>query len=119
MPDSHTPLLERVQEDLEDALFGDTVLRPVTKSLIIRLLMDLPLTPAVSVDFGVETEEHHRALKAALDQMADGRPMPEIAIQLDQACGDGPALTDLVEEYAPEYSGVTFHTPYDGVDVPF
>jgi hypothetical protein len=34
-------------------------------------------------------------------------------VELDQALGNGPALTALVKKYAPEFVGITFRTPYD------
>jgi hypothetical protein len=85
--------------------------------------MDLPLTPAQINDFGVETAMHYRALRAVLfyDE-ADGeepdwvevrRGLRKRLAELDQAWGNGPALTALVKKYAPQFVGITFETPYD------
>jgi hypothetical protein len=97
--------------------------RPVTQRLMSNLALDLPLTPAQIYDFGVETEMHYRALKAVLfndepgseelDESEIQRDLQKRLAELDQACGNGPALTALVKKYAPEFVGITFKTPYD------
>jgi hypothetical protein len=97
-------------------------LRPVTQNLMSNLAMDLPLTPAQINDFGVATAMHYRALRAVLFNDEVGSELDEVEIQrvlqrrlaeLDQAWGNGPALTALVKKYAPQYVGITFVTPYD------
>ena len=98
-------------------------LRPVTQNLMSNLALDKPLTPAQINDFGVETAMHYRALRAVIfyDE-ADGeepdwvevrRGLQKRLAELDQAWGNGPALTALVRKYAPQYVGITFVTPYD------
>ena len=101
----------------------DRSLRPITRNLWSNLALDKPLTPAQMNDFGVETAMHYRALRAVIfyDE-ADGEELDEVRIQrglqkrlaeLDQALGNGPALTALVRKYAPQFAGITFETPYD------
>jgi|GEM_PF-3139502 len=97
--------------------------RPVTQNLMSNLALDLPLTPAQINDFGVETAMHYRALRAVLfNDEANGEEPDWVEVQrvlqrrlaeLDQALGNGPALTALVEKYAPQYVGIIFETPYD------
>ena len=96
--------------------------RPVTQNLMSNLALDLPLTPAQINDFGVVTAMHYRALRAVLFHDEVGSELDEVEIQrvlqqrlaeLDQAWGNGPALTALVKKYAPQYAGITFVTPYD------
>jgi hypothetical protein len=97
--------------------------RLMTQRLMANLMFDLPLTPAQRDDFGVETDDHYRALKAVLfNDKEDSEEATEAEIQLelekrlvelDRACGNGPALTALVKKYAPEFAGITFKTFYD------
>ena len=98
-------------------------LQPITEHLWCNLAMDLPLTPAQINDFGVKTAMHYRALKAVLitdeagseelDQVEIQRVLQKRLAELDQAWGNGPALTALVKKYAPQFAGITFETPYD------
>ena len=102
--------------------FGYQV-RPITQNLMSNLALDKPLTPAQLNDFGVETAMHYRALRAMLFNDEEGseelnefevqRGLQKRMVELDQALGNGPALTALVKKYAPEFVGITFKTPYD------
>lgn len=112
-----TDNLDQILEKAADAvvtLFADTHVRPTTVHLIWLLLLDLPLTPTVSDDFGVETERHYQALQAVVNTS-----MPVSLIQLgqelDQALGNGPALTALVQQYAPTFKDTHFETVWDAL----
>jgi hypothetical protein len=87
--------------------------RPVTKRLIQCFVLDLPLPTAVMVDFGVDSLDHYRALKAVLfsddvaetlsDEAADAALRQRIEA-LDKALGNGAKLNALVQTYAPQYA---------------
>ena len=49
----------------DDCLEGLPI-RPVTKNLVNNLILDRPLSPAQITDFGVDSEDHYRALKTIL-----------------------------------------------------
>lgn len=104
--------------------FGGIYVWPKTKRLVEKLFLDLPLGVPDIVDFGVDTPNHYRALRAVLDSPAlEGltdeesvAKCAEIISELDRACCNGPALTALVEKYAPEWAGkITFKTSWDGL----
>ena len=111
--------------DTLDTLFEDLKLRPITRHLAIALLFDLSLTPPELVDFGVDTDNHYRALKAVLLgglASADARSavhqtdqaLCERVKELDHAYGHGPRLNALVRKYAPAYAQmVHFYTSWD------
>ena len=99
--------------DAVDSIYGDAKLRPVTRKLLNNLSLDLPLSPAQITDFGVETDQHYRALRGVLFSEERSVDLSEIAEQFEEALGNGPKLTALVEKYAPEYKGVVFKTDYD------
>lgn len=96
---------------IREGSFGSRI-RPMTAHLIENLLLDQPLTIAQCDDFGVETPNHYRALRAVLetDDMADLRKRGE---ELDQALGSSKKLTKLVHTYAPAYRSLTFQTVWD------
>ena len=99
------------EDAIREGLFGSHI-RPMTARLIENLLLDRPLTIAQCDDFGVETPDHYRALRAVFetDDMADLRKRSE---ELDQALGSGKTLTKLVHTYAPAYRSLTFQTVWD------
>ena len=120
-----TFLLDDLSGLFEQAVLGGLDIRPVTRDLVHNLYFDLPLTPAQQVDFGVETDDHYRALREVLigdDEYREiekqGPQPPQVAEvlrelrgrvkELDQALASGPGLTALVEKYAPTYKGVVF-----------
>jgi hypothetical protein len=108
-----------------DDLFEGLQLRPATKHLVEHLLADRPLMPASIVDFGVDSPEHYRALKAVLLSESDfseteleaGRALEGLRkriLELEAALGNGSRLNALVKRYAPEYVGrVQFQTDWD------
>jgi hypothetical protein len=104
-------LVEKVV-DSTMAIFAGSGVRPVTVRLICRLALDLPLTPAAINDFGVATDDHYRALRAVLDAVEPGG-LRQLGEDLDRAMGNGPALTKLVQTYAPEYKALRFETSWD------
>jgi hypothetical protein len=111
-----------------DALFAGLRLRPTTRRLVEALLVDGPLTPAESVDFGVDSVMHYRALREVLDIPVDERDDEDDLVvsakvqkelrtrilQLEHALGNGAQLTALVKRYAPQYAAwATFQTSWD------
>jgi len=102
---------EMSKDAIREGLFGSRI-RPMTARLIENLLLDRPLTIAQCDDFGIETPDHFRALRAVLetDDMADLRKRGE---ELDKALGSGKTLTKLVHTYAPAYRSLTFQTVWD------
>lgn len=86
--------------------------RETTRAVILRLLFDLPLTPAQTDDFGIKTPDHYRALKSAIDAATEEITLAEFSLKLDEAMGSGKAITALVGRYAPEYA-VEYQTAWD------
>ena len=80
------------------------MLYPVARDAFESLMLDMPLSPAAVVDFGVDTVEHYAALQKAVRYGATVE-------QLSAALGDGPALTKLVQDHLPVE--IQFHTSYD------
>jgi len=107
-------------------LFPDLAVRPLTRRFVGRLLFDLPPSPAMVTDFGVESEDHYRALKDALfaaqvEIEADAEEggavlfgLRQRMVELDRALGNGARLTAFVRQYAPHMAKqVRFHTFWD------
>lgn len=83
--------------------------RPLVKSLVEVLVLDLPLTPAMIVDFGLSTDDHHRALLDAIVGACETpAALPIMYAELDEALGDGTKLTAFVHKYAPWRAEITF-----------
>lgn len=87
--------------------------RPVTRRLIQCFVLDLPLPTAVTVDFGVDSPDHYRALKAVVFSDAAGETLPDDAEDatllhrikaLDAALGNAAKLNALVRTYALQYA---------------
>lgn len=116
-----------------DEVFTSLTIRPLTQQLVTRLLFDMALTPAMIVDFGVESDAHYRALKEVLfgegeqefpdqdeeESSKDDRALPilrERILALDAAIGNGEMLNALVKQYAPQYAErVQFCTSMDSI----
>jgi hypothetical protein len=111
-----------------NSLFEDLSIRPVTRHLVEALLVDLPLTPAASVDFGVASATHYRALREVLEVQPEQvrgedeedlesnieRELRTRIVALEQALGNGAAINALVKRYAPQYAEqVRFQTSWD------
>jgi hypothetical protein len=114
-----------------DSWLEELPIRPVTKQLVNRLLLDLPLPTPVIVDFGVDSEQHYRALKEVLsieDERDPLNPDEEEAevdakmiqrlrqriVELDEALGNGALLDAMVKKYAPQYAKIVhFQTSWD------
>src|SRR3954469_5526105 len=79
------------------------MVRPVTQNVYECLLLDVWPNPPGKIDFGIESEDHYGALQHAVcvDDVT-----PEA---LDQALGNGAALTALIRPDNP-YHGVEFKT---------
>ena len=118
--------------------FAGLNLKPVTMRCVWNLLWDLPLGPAELTDFGVASDDHYRALQSVVrhggEEVGSGvkkeavvrAKVRRLVVELDQAYGNGPAITALVYKYAPAWQGLTFETPWDviaegrdEVEVPF
>jgi len=85
--------------------------RPLTKALHDALVADVwPDSPAVIVDFGLESQEHYEALYYPVRA-------GEISLEaLDQALGSGPKLTALVRSMKSNpHKEIVFRTDYDGL----
>jgi len=82
--------------------------RPVTQGVYECLLLDLWPTPSAVIYFGIESQRHYGALQHAV---CEDEVTPE---QLDQALGNGTALTALIRPENP-YHGVGFKTVWDAL----
>lgn len=83
--------------------------RPLVKTLVNVLVLDLPLTPAMIVDFGLSTDDHRRALHDAIEEACETPgALPIIYAELDEALGDGAKITAFVHKYAPWHAEITF-----------
>jgi len=82
------------------------MVRPMVQDMFDALMMDMPLRPAMIIDFGVieNGSVHHSALQRAVRAGAT-------AEELDEALGDGPKITVLVQKYTD--CMLFFQTPYD------
>lgn len=112
-----------VQNDWLDGI----KLRQTTENMVNNFLWDLPLTPAQCQDFGIESANHYRALRAALFNDPDNveslsneecrKQLIDRVKELDKALGSGPKITAFVQKYAPEYE-LEFETPFDALRIP-
>lgn len=100
-------ILLGAKEELEKA-----PVRPLTKQVLERIVLDLPLSHVVCDDFGVESAAHYRALRECIFVATEEKSIDEVAKEFDQALGNGKKLTALVKKYAPDYA-IAFHTIWD------
>jgi hypothetical protein len=86
-------------------------LRPVTKSLILAVTLDVLPNPAAINDFGIRSQEHYEALYYPLRY---GDITPE---QVDAALGNGKKLSELVNgaQHNP-HRGIEFRTAWDDLN---
>ena len=99
----------------------DNAIRPATRRLVGNLTLDLPMDPPLMTDFGIDSDNHYRALRAVLfnedheETPAEAEETANKRMQfLDDAHGNGPRLNALVKLYAPEYADhVKFETSWD------
>lgn len=105
-------------------IFEDLQIRPLTRRLVEHLLWDLPLSVPETMDFGVRTEDHYRALVFVLKYDAEDEDSDEALdelrrriVELDQAYGNFRMLNALIQKYAPEYARVVQFqpTPWDEI----
>lgn len=85
-------------------------MKPVTEDFVHALALDIMPGHAANCDFGVNSTA---ILGAYQHVFRTGLVTPE---ELDQALGDGPALTELVRRGANSSNyckDVTIRTPYD------
>ncbi|RIK36795.1 MAG: hypothetical protein DCC55_26160 [Chloroflexi bacterium] len=93
-------------EYLDTELAGVPV-RPTVKAFLGGLLLERPLYGPHAYVFGIASELHYQALQTALEAAIEQDALAAFAQALDQASGNGKALTHLVKQYAPDYQ-VTF-----------
>ena len=86
-------------------------MRPLAPKMLDALLMDAPLSPALRIDFGVDSMDHHRALQQAA---RDGATAEE----LDAALGSGPRLAALIRHRAPQWDHLNWVTAWDDMGPP-
>lgn len=104
--------IEQLVDDMMASYFVGSSVQRMTIRLICKLSFDLPLTPAQLNDFGVASDDHYRALRAVLMAEESGG-LRQVGEELDQAMGNGVALTKLVQKYAPEFKALRFETSWD------
>jgi hypothetical protein len=80
--------------------------RPMVQDMFDALMMDLPLRPAMIVDFGIiqNGSGQHSILQSAVRAGAT-------ANELDAVIGDGRAISNLVKKYT-DYD-IEYKTAYD------
>ena len=88
-------------------------IRPMTERVALSLVLDAALSVPERTDFGIATDDHCRALRAALDGTFEQLDEAAELEQLDGVLGNGSAITAFVRQYAPEWSQITFTTPFD------
>jgi hypothetical protein len=87
------------------------MVRPVTRNLVEAIMLDMWPRTAAIVDFGLDDQEHYEALHAPIRA---GEITDE---QLDDALGNGPKLTKLVNACETNrHKGIVFKTSYDEID---
>lgn len=101
-----------IRDQLDEELRDTPKVRPATRGLIFNFMLDLPLPLPQAEDFGVTSADHYRALRAVMEALIEKNGMVGCALELDQAMGNGPQLTQLARTYAPEYE-VVFSTTWD------
>ena len=93
-----------------DKRFAEELLsvRPVTRGLVINILLDQWPSHTAVVDFGIDSQKHYEALYWPI---REAEIMPK---ELDAALGDGPALTAMLRQAASNpHKDVTFSTSWD------
>jgi len=109
-----------IREEIMQAAAGtDVPQQKVTMAyaLFTALLLDLPLSPAQTTDFGVDTADHYRALRDSITaEVNAGTSVPETIIGMARRLGNGPALTTWTQTYWPD--APVFVTAYDGMGDP-
>src|SRR5262245_42212041 len=121
-------ILVDYDEFCEGELFAGANIKPLTKRLVYDFTLDLPLEPPLIVDFGVESANHYRALRAALFSDSEDRVSDTNHIdgeddqssledlkhrigELDAAYGNSAKLNEFVKRYAPDYAAVVSFQP--------
>ena len=89
--------------------------QPAMEMVAVNLGPAAPLTPEQQVDFGITTESHSQALKAAINAAFGDLGADAALEQLDGVLGNGPATTAFVHKYAPHWRHITFSTRYDAL----
>lgn len=102
-------------------IFQGLEIKPLTSRLIHCLLLDLPLSPPLAMDFGVTSSNHYRALKDALscdllegdanhehqnesaDEAVSCKALQIRIVELDAAYGNAAKLNAFIKKNAPEY----------------
>jgi hypothetical protein len=115
-------------EDILDVCFEGLSVHTVTMDLVEHLLLDMPLEPAEAIDFGVDTNEHYRALQWMVQDACRGWENVEdeegyglilyglcsIIVELDRARNDSAKLNALLRTYVPTFEDlIRFQTTRD------
>ena len=81
-------------------------MRQLAERMFVTLMMDTQISPAMGIDFGIDTPDHYRALQVAV------RSGATVEV-LDRALGSGPELTKMIQLWAPEFEHLKWKTAYD------
>lgn len=86
------------------------MIRPLTQQLYDSIMLDTWPGFAACVDFGIDVQNKYEALYYPIRA-------GEITIeQLEEALGNGPKLTELVNSaHSNPHKGIVFVTAYDGL----
>ena len=76
--------------------------RPVTKKILVKMLLELPYIRNIQAEFGIEMAAHYRALLEIFHGITEKKSITEVAKEFDQALGRGKKLTAMVKKYIPE-----------------
>ena len=95
--DLDTTLLDAERE------FEKAPVRPVTRKILMQMLLNLPSWRDFRTEFGVEMEAHYRALLSSIYFVDETKSLVEVAKELDQTLGNGKKHIALVKKYAPDY----------------
>jgi len=86
------------------------MIRPLTEQLYDALCIDAWPSYAVCVDFGIDSSSHLGALQYVVKKGIVSKQ------RLDNALGNGPALTRLVKVPGNAYGHVVFKTVWDTLE---
>ena len=103
-----------IRDHIDEELKDTPQVRPATRGLMVNFMLDLPLPVPHAYDFGVVSTRHYRALRGVMEALVEEKGLVGCALELDQAMGNGPQLTQLVKTHAPEYE-MTFSTGWDAL----
>ena len=77
--------------------------RPVTKKILVKMLLKMPIWHDISAEFGFEMAGHYLALLDSMYLVEETKSIIEVAKEFDQELGNGKKHLALVKKYAPDY----------------